>query len=186
MALGLLKRDQLVLSAASGAGNVAVLLGATTGRDGIGGASILASASFDAESGAKRPSVQIGDPFEEKKLIEACLELYEKGLVVGIQDLGAAGISCATSECAANGGMGMDVDLDDVQLREHDMNAGEILMSESQERMLAIVTPQDVDEVLALAEKWEINASTIGTVTEGGTSSSAKMATSSPRFRPLR
>ena len=169
MALGLLKRDQLVLSAASGVGNVAVLLGATTGRDGIGGASILASASFDAESGTKRPSVQIGDPFEEKKLIEACLELYEKGLVVGIQDLGAAGISCATSECAANGGMGMDVDLDDVQLREHDMNAGEILMSESQERMLAIVTPQDVDEVLALAEKWEINASTIGAVTEGGT-----------------
>jgi len=168
MALGLLKRDQLVLSAASGVGNVAVLLGATTGRDGIGGASILASASFDAESGAKRPSVQIGDPFEEKKLIEACLELYEKGLVVGIQDLGAAGISCATSECAANGGMGMDVDLDDVHLREHDMNAGEILMSESQERMLAIVTPEDVDEVLALAEKWEINASTIGTVTAGG------------------
>ena len=168
MALGLLKNDQLVLSAASGVGNVAVLLGATTGRDGIGGASILASASFDAESGAKRPSVQIGDPFEEKKLIEACLELYEKGLVVGIQDLGAAGISCATSECAANGGMGMDVDLDDVHLREHDMNAGEILMSESQERMLAIVTPEDVDEVLALAEKWEINASTIGTVTEGG------------------
>ena len=168
MALGLLKKDQLVLSAASGVGNVAVLLGATTGRDGIGGASILASASFDAESGAKRPSVQIGDPFEEKKLIEACLELYDKGLVVGIQDLGAAGISCATSECAANGGMGMDVDLDDVHLREHDMNAGEILMSESQERMLAIVTPEDVDEVLALAEKWEINASTIGTVTEGG------------------
>jgi phosphoribosylformylglycinamidine synthase len=168
MALGLLKREQLVLSAASGVGNVAILLGASTGRDGIGGASILASASFDEASGAKRPSVQIGDPFEEKKLIEACLELYERGLVVGIQDLGAAGISCATSECAANGGMGMIVDLDDVPLRESDMNAGEILMSESQERMLAIVEPSDVDEVLGLAEKWEINGAVIGTVTAGG------------------
>jgi phosphoribosylformylglycinamidine synthase len=146
-----------------------VLLGAATGRDGIGGASILASASFDEESGAKRPSVQIGDPFEEKKLIEACLELYERGLVVGIQDLGAAGISCATSETAAGGGMGMDVDLSKVHLREHDMTPGEILMSESQERMLAIVEPTDVDEVLRLSEKWEVQASVIGTVTTGGT-----------------
>jgi phosphoribosylformylglycinamidine synthase len=146
-----------------------VLLGASTGRDGIGGASILASASFDAESGAKRPSVQIGDPFEEKKLIEACLELYERGLVVAIQDLGAAGISCATSECAATGGMGMRVDLDDVPLREDNMTAGEILMSESQERMLAIVEPDDVPEVLALADKWEIGGAVVGTVTAGGT-----------------
>ncbi len=169
MALGLLQREQLVLSAASGEGNMAVLLGASTGRDGIGGASILASASFDDASGAKRPSVQIGDPFEEKKLIEACLELYERGLVVGIQDLGAAGISCATSESAANGGMGMDVDLDAVHVREPGMTPGEILMSESQERMLAIVTPEDLDEVLALAEKWEIDAAAIGTVTTGGT-----------------
>ena len=169
MALGILRREQLVLSAASGVGTVAILLGASTGRDGIGGASILASASVAESSGATRPSVQIGDPFEEKKLIEACLELYERGLVVGIQDLGAAGISCATSECAANGGMGMVVDLDDVPLREGDMTAGEILMSESQERMLAIVEPDDVDEVLALAEKWEINGDVIGTVTTGGT-----------------
>jgi len=169
MALGILKEDQLVLSAASGVGNVAILLGASTGRDGIGGASILASASFDEASGAKRPSVQIGDPFEEKRLIEACLELYERGLVVGIQDLGAAGISCATSECAANGGMGMVVDLDGVALREGDMTAGEILMSESQERMLAIVEPKDVEEVLALARKWEINGDVIGTVTAGST-----------------
>jgi len=169
MALGILRSEQLVLSAASGAGNVAVLLGASTGRDGIGGASILASASFDEESGAKRPSVQVGDPFEEKKLIEACLDLYERGLVVGIQDLGAAGISCATSECAANGGMGMDVDLDSVPLREGGMTAGEILMSESQERMLAIVEPEDLDEVLAVADKWEISGTPIGTVTEGGT-----------------
>lgn len=167
MALGLLQRENLVLSAASGEGNIAVLLGASTGRDGIGGASILASASFDAASAEKRPSVQVGDPFEEKKLIEACLELYERGLVVGIQDLGAAGISCATSESAANGGMGMDVDLDHVHVREHGMTPGEILMSESQERMLAVVTPDDLEEVLALASKWEIEASAIGTVTKG-------------------
>ncbi len=169
MALGLLRRDQLVLSAASGAGNIAVLLGAATGRDGIGGASILASASFDEESGSKRPSVQVGDPFEEKRLIEACLELFGRGLVVGIQDLGAAGISCATSESAANGGMGMDVDLDSVPVREDGMTAGEILMSESQERMLAIVEPEALPEVVAVADKWEVNASVIGTVTEGGT-----------------
>jgi phosphoribosylformylglycinamidine synthase len=168
MALGLLRREQLVTRAASGVGNVAVLLGAATGRDGIGGASILASAAFDEASGAKRPSVQIGDPFEEKKLIEACLELYEASLVVGIQDLGAAGISCATSECAAAGGMGMDVDLDAVPLREADMTAGEILMSESQERMLAIVEPSRLSEVLAVAGKWEINATEIGVVTAGG------------------
>ncbi len=169
MALGLLKKEQLVLSGASEPGTIAVLLGAATGRDGIGGASILASASFDEGSGAKRPAVQIGDPFEEKKLIEACLELYERGLVASIQDLGAAGISCATSESAANGGMGMDVDLDKVHLREHDMTPGEILMSESQERMLAVVRPDDLEEVLALADKWEITASPIGTIVEGGT-----------------
>ncbi|MCL1600848.1 MAG: phosphoribosylformylglycinamidine synthase subunit PurL [Actinomycetia bacterium] len=167
MALGLLKEEQLVLSAASGEGNLAILLGNATGRDGIGGASILASASFEEGDEAKRPSVQVGDPFEEKKLIETCLELYDKGLVVAIQDLGAAGISCATSEVAGNGGMGMDVDLDRVHLREPDMNPGEILMSESQERMLAVVTPEDEAEVLAIAAKWEIEASTIGTVTAG-------------------
>ncbi len=168
MALGLLRRDELVLSAASGAGNLAVLLGAATGRDGIGGASILASASFEDGSDGKRPSVQIGDPFEEKRLIEACLDLYDRGLVVGIQDLGAAGISCATAECAAAGGMGMEVDLDAIPLREPDMAAAEILMSESQERMLAIVQPDDLPEVLAVAEKWEIEAARIGTVTTGG------------------
>ncbi len=111
--------------------------------------------------------MQVGDPFEEKKLIEACLELYDKGLVVAIQDLGAAGISCATSEVAGNGGMGMDVDIDKVHVRENDMTPGEILMSESQERMLAVVTPENEAEVLALARKWEISASTIGVVTEG-------------------
>ncbi len=167
MALGILKRDQLVLSAATGEGNVAILLGNATGRDGIGGASILASASFEEGDQEKRPSVQVGDPFEEKKLIEACLELYERDLVVAIQDLGAAGISCATSEVAGGGGMGMVVDLDKVHLREKDMNPGEILMSESQERMLAVVTPHNEARVLAIAEKWEIEASTIGTITSG-------------------
>ena len=169
MCLGLMKREQLVLSEAKGEGNLAVLLGNATGRDGIGGASILASASFDEDSGAKRPSVQVGDPFEEKKLIEACLELYARGLVVGIQDLGAAGIACATSETAANGGMGMDVDLDAVHLREHDMTAGEMLMSESQERMLAIVEPRDLDTVLDVARRWDVEAAVIGTVVPGGT-----------------
>ena len=167
MALGILQRDQLVLSAASGDGNKAILLGNATGRDGIGGASILASASFEEGDEEKRPNVQVGDPFEEKKLIEACLELYERDLVVAIQDLGAAGISCATSETAGNGGMGMDVHLDRVHVRESGMTPGEILMSESQERMLAIVTPENEPEVLALADRWEIDASTIGTVTPG-------------------
>jgi phosphoribosylformylglycinamidine synthase len=168
MALGLLRQEQLVTRAAGEAGSAAILLGASTGRDGIGGASILASASFDDESGAKRPSVQVGDPFEEKKLIEACLELYDAGLVAAIQDLGAAGISCATAESAAAGGMGMEVDLDAVHLREAGMTAGEILMSESQERMLAIVEPDDVEAVMAVAAKWDISASRIGTITEGG------------------
>jgi len=167
MALGILKQDQLVLSAASGEGNIAILLGNATGKDGIGGASILASASFEEGDEEKRPSVQVGDPFEEKKLIEACLELYERDLVVAIQDLGAAGISCATSETAGNGGMGMDVDIDAVHLRESGMTPGEVLMSESQERMLAIVTPENVEEVLAVSARWEIDASAIGTVTEG-------------------
>ncbi len=168
MCLGILRRDELVLARASREGDVAVLLGAATGRDGIGGASILASAALDDEAGAKRPSVQIGDPFEEKKLIEACLELYSRGLVAGVQDLGAAGIACATSETAASGGMGMDVVLDRVHLREPGMSAAEILTSESQERMLAIVAPGDVDAVLAVAAKWDVAASPLGVVRPGG------------------
>ena len=169
MALGLMKKEQLVLATASEKGNLAVLLGAATGRDGIGGVSILASAGFEEEEIEKRPTVQIGDPFEEKKLIEACLELYELGLVAGIQDLGGAGISCATSECAANANMGIEIDLDAVHLREQDMSPAEILMSESQERMLAFVKPENLDEVLGIAEKWEINSSVIGTIVPGGT-----------------
>ena len=168
MALGILRSEQLVLAESGEEGTEAVLLGSATGRDGIGGASVLASASFDDASSSKRPSVQVGDPFEEKKLIEACLELYELGLVVGIQDLGAAGLSCATSEPAAKAGMGMEVALDRVHVREPGMTPAELLMSESQERMMAFVSPDDVDEVLAVAAKWEIEASRVGSVTTGG------------------
>ena len=169
MCLGILRREQLVLGTAGAPGSRAVLLGATTGRDGIGGASVLASASFDEASVDKRPSVQVGDPFEEKKLIEACLELYDRDLVVGVQDLGAAGLSCATSEPAGRAGAGMDFDLDAVHVREPHMTAAELLMSESQERMMAFVHPSKLDEVLAIAQKWEINASVVGTVTPGNT-----------------
>lgn len=169
MCLGILKREQLVLGTAGVPGSMAVLLGNATGRDGIGGASVLASASFDDESATKRPSVQAGDPFEEKKLIEACLELYQKDLVVGVQDLGAAGLSCAFSEPAGRAGVGLDVDLDAVHVREPDMTASELLMSESQERMMAFVHPSKVDEVVAIAHKWEIDASVVGEVKAGGT-----------------
>ena len=130
---------------------------------------MLASASFDEGSGEKRPAVQVGDPFEEKKLIEACLELYDNGLVVGVQDLGAAGLSCATSEPAGRAGVGIDVNLDAVHTRETGMTAPELLMSESQERMMAFVSPDRVDEVLAVAAKWEIDAAEVGVVKAGNT-----------------
>jgi phosphoribosylformylglycinamidine synthase II len=169
MCLGVLRREQLVLGTAGTPGTVAVLLGRATGRDGIGGASVLASASFDEESQEKRPSVQVGDPFEEKKLIEACLELYQRGLVVGVQDLGAAGLSCATSEPAGRAGVGMEVDLDAVHVRETGMTAPELLMSESQERMMAFVSPHLVDEVLEVAAKWEIDSAVVGVVRAGDT-----------------
>ncbi|MGH8953193.1 MAG: phosphoribosylformylglycinamidine synthase subunit PurL [Acidimicrobiia bacterium] len=169
MCLGILRREQLVLGTAGSPGTVAILLGGATGRDGIGGASVLASASFDDESQEKRPSVQVGDPFEEKKLIEACLELYDRGLVVGVQDLGAAGLSCATSEPAGRAGVGMDVNLDQVHVRETGMTAPELLMSESQERMMAFVAPELVDDVLAVAAKWEIDSAVVGVVRDGAT-----------------
>jgi phosphoribosylformylglycinamidine synthase len=169
MCLGILQRDQLVLGTAGEPGTIAVLLGKATGRDGIGGASILASASFDEASGEKRPAVQVGDPFEEKKLIEACLELYAKGLVEGVQDLGAAGLSCATSEPAGRARVGIDVDLDQVHTRETGMSAPELLMSESQERMMAFVAPDRVPEVLAIATKWEIDSAVVGEVKAGST-----------------
>ena len=143
-------------------------MGAKTGRDGIGGASVLASATFDADSETRRPSVQVGDPFTEKLLIEACLELYAAKLVVGIQDLGAAGISCALTETAAGAGTGMRAYLERVPLREPSMAPHEILASESQERMLLIVTPENLKAVLAIAEKWGVLATDIGEVTDTG------------------
>ena len=169
LCVGVMPRDNLVLARASGPGNLAVLLGSTTGRDGIGGVSVLASAGFgdSEEEQSKRPSVQVGDPFEEKRLIEACLALYEAGLVVGIQDLGGAGLTCATSETASRGGVGMDVYVSEVPQREPGMEPFEVMTSESQERMLAIIRPDDLDEVLALCGRWEVRASVVGTVTAG-------------------
>ena len=168
LCLGVLPKERLVLARAEGVGNLAVLMGSSTGRDGIGGASVLASAGFVEGSETKRPSVQVGDPFEEKKLIEACLELLDAGLAIGVQDLGAAGLSCAASETAAKTGAGMDVDVARVSKREPGMNPVEALTSESQERMLAIVTPENLDEVLALCERWEIRATVVGRVTDSG------------------
>jgi phosphoribosylformylglycinamidine synthase subunit PurL len=164
--LGILPKERLVLARAEGPGNLAVLLGSSTGRDGIGGASVLASASFEEGDDAKRPAVQVGDPFEEKRLIEACLELLDAGLAVGVQDLGAAGLSCAASETAAKAGAGMDVDVARVTKREPGMNPVEVMTSESQERMLAIVEPPKLDAVLALARRWEIRATVVGRVTD--------------------
>ncbi|MDP9442599.1 MAG: phosphoribosylformylglycinamidine synthase subunit PurL, partial [Actinomycetota bacterium] len=168
--LGVMPKERLVLGRASGEGNLAVLVGSSTGRDGIGGVSVLASAGFgdtDQEQD-KRPSVQVGDPFEEKRLIEACLELLDLGLVVGVQDLGGAGITCATSETASKGGVGMDVDVRSVPLRQPGMEPFETMTSESQERMLAIVRPGDLDRVLEVCARWEVRASVIGRVTGSG------------------
>ncbi|MET0903299.1 MAG: phosphoribosylformylglycinamidine synthase subunit PurL [Acidimicrobiales bacterium] len=167
--LGVLPTDRLVLARASGLGNLTVLFGSSTGRDGIGGASVLASAGFTEDGDDdKRPSVQVGDPFEEKRLIEACLEILDAGLVVGIQDLGAAGITGASSETSSKGGVGMDVYLSEVHVREEGMEPFEIMTSESQERMLAICAPDKLDDLLAICRKWEITASVIGTVTGSG------------------
>ena len=170
MCLGVMPVERLVLGAATGLGNLAVLLGSTTGRDGIGGVSVLASAGFgDARVDAdKRPSVQVGDPFEEKRLIEACLELLDAGLVVGIQDLGGAGLTCATSETASRGGVGMDVYVSEVAQRERGMEPFEVMTSESQERMLAIVAPASLPHVIEVCTRWEVRASVVGTVVEGG------------------
>src|SRR3954465_4618959 len=165
LCLGVMPADRLVLARATGVGNLAVLIGSSTGRDGIGGASVLASAGFGEDDSAKRPSVQVGDPFEEKRLIEACLALLDAGLAVGVQDLGAAGITGATSETAAKGGAGLDLYLSEVRVRAPHMEPVEIMTSESQERMLVIVTPENLDEVLSICDKWEVAASVIGTVT---------------------
>jgi phosphoribosylformylglycinamidine synthase len=168
LCLGILPVDRLVLGRATGEGNLAVLLGSSTGRDGIGGVSVLASAGFGTGDAVKRPSVQVGDPFEEKRLIEACLALLDAGLVVGIQDLGGAGLTCATSETASRAGMGMDVDVDAVPRREPGMEPYEVMTSESQERMLAIVSPEALDEVLAICRRWEVRATVVGRVTATG------------------
>lgn len=168
LCLGVLRHDDIHLANASGEGNLVVLFGARTGGDGIGGASILASETFDDGMPTKRPSVQVGDPFMEKVLIECCLELFDAGVVQAIQDLGAAGISCATSELAANGDSGMHVDLENVLLRDPTLTAGEILMSESQERMMAIATPEDRERFFEIIDKWDVEAAVIGTVTGDG------------------
>lgn len=169
---GALRTEDLQLAFASGTGNKIILFGARTGLDGIGGVSVLASETFDdtGESGPNRkklPSVQVGDPFTEKVLIECCLELYHSGLVVGIQDLGGAGLSCATSELASAGDGGMRIELEKVPMRAEGMTPAEVLSSESQERMCAVVTPENVDEFLAVCRKWDVLATVIGEVTDG-------------------
>ena len=167
LCVGVLRHEDLHLAKASGVGNQVILYGAKTGGDGIGGVSVLASETFESTGPAKRPSVQVGDPFMEKLLIECTLELFAAGLVAGIQDLGGAGLSCATSELASAGDGGMHVELDRVPLRDSSLAPEEILMSESQERMMAVVEPADVDAFLAICEKWDVDATVIGEVTDG-------------------
>jgi phosphoribosylformylglycinamidine synthase II len=168
LCVGAMRTEDLHLAFASGTGNKIILFGARTGLDGIGGVSVLASETFSGEGGSKKlPAVQVGDPFTEKVLIECCLELFHAGLVVGIQDLGGAGLSCATSELASAGDGGMHVDLDTVPLRATGMTPAEILSSESQERMCAVVRPQDVDAFMTVCRKWDVLATAIGEVTDG-------------------
>ncbi len=168
MAVGVLEERHLTRAAAPGPGNLVVLFGSTTGRDGIGGASVLASATFSDRDASKRPSVQVGDPFAEKLLIEASLELIERGLVEGLQDLGAGGITCATSETADRAGTGIAVDLDAIPLREPGMAPFEVMISESQERMCAIVRPERWDDVREVAVRWGLPVAVIGRVTDDG------------------
>ncbi len=168
LCVGVLRHEDLHLAKASGKGNQVILYGARTGGDGIGGVSVLASETFDADGPAKRPSVQVGDPFMEKLLIECTLELFRAGVVAGIQDLGGAGLSCATSELASAGDGGMTVELDRVPLRDSTLAPEEILMSESQERMMAVVEPADVEGFLSICAKWDVEAVVIGEVTDSG------------------
>ncbi|MGW2922360.1 phosphoribosylformylglycinamidine synthase subunit PurL [Streptomyces angustmyceticus] len=165
--IGVMKHEDIHLAKASGTGNKVILYGARTGGDGIGGVSVLASETFDDTKPAKRPAVQVGDPFQEKLLIECTLEIFKEDLVAGIQDLGGAGLSCATSELASAGSGGMRVELDTVPLRDSSLSPEEILMSESQERMCAIVEPGKVDRFLEICEKWDVIATVIGEVTDG-------------------
>jgi len=168
MALGLCDRNRLIRSAATGVGNLVVLFGARTGRDGIGGASVLASAELSDSDQDKRPTVQVGDPFEESKLLECSLELLQSDLILALQDLGAAGLTSSASEMASKGEVGIDLDVARVPLREPDMEPFEVMVSESQERMLCVVEPGHLSEVLALCEKWEVNAAQIGVLTDSG------------------
>lgn len=167
LCVGVMKHEDIHLAKASGTGNKVILYGARTGGDGIGGVSVLASETFDDSKPAKRPAVQVGDPFQEKLLIECTLEIFKENLVDGIQDLGGAGLSCATSELASAGSGGMRVELDTVPLRDSSLSPEEILMSESQERMCAIVEPGKVDRFLEICEKWDVIATVIGEVTDG-------------------
>lgn len=168
MCVGIVATDGMLRSAAFGTGNLLVLIGNRTGRDGIGGASVLASAELSADDDDKRPSVQVSDPFTERKLMDCCLELASSGLLLALQDLGAAGLTSAASEMAAKGGVGLDIDLDRVHLREAGMAPAEILVSESQERMLALVAPPQLDAVLEVCARWELDANAIGMVTDTG------------------
>ena len=177
LCVGVMRHDDLKAAVAEGPGNKVVLFGSRTGPDGVGGASVLASATLrrratasgDGGQASKRPSVQVGDPFMEKLLVECCLELYAKDLIEGIQDLGAAGIACATTELSAGGDGGMYVNLDDIPLRDPNLTPAEILMSESQERMMAVVTPANVEAFLGVCRKWDVEATVIGEVTGDGT-----------------
>jgi phosphoribosylformylglycinamidine synthase len=166
MALGLARADGLIRSAATGVGNALILFGASTGRDGIGGASVLASAELGIQDASKRPTVQVGDPFAEKKLLECSLELLDQGLLLALQDLGAAGLSSSSAEMASKGEVGLDIDVSLVPLREAGMEPWEIMISESQERMLCVCEPERVDAVLAVCEKWEVHGVRIGSVVE--------------------
>jgi phosphoribosylformylglycinamidine synthase len=167
LCVGVMKHSDIKLAKAAGAGNLVVLYGAKTGGDGIGGVSVLASETFGAGGSTKRPSVQVGDPFVEKVLIECSLEIFAEDLVIGIQDLGGAGLSCATSELASGGSGGMKVQLDKVPLRDPSLSPEEILMSESQERMCAIVEPKNIDRFLEICKKWDVTVTVIGEVTDG-------------------
>lgn len=168
MAVGIVERGKTVSAVADGVGNTVMIVGSRTGRDGIHGASLLASAVFTEAAESLRPTVQVGDPFAEKLLLEATLEAINEGLVVGMQDMGAAGICCSTTEMSAKSGTGMTIDLDKVPLREAQMSAYEIMLSESQERMLVVVKPEDVAAIQRVFDKWDLQAAIIGEVTNTG------------------
>jgi phosphoribosylformylglycinamidine synthase len=168
MCVGIAPAGRLIRSAAAGPGNAIVLMGASTGRDGIGGASVLASAELDEGDETKRPSVQIGDPFEEKKLLECCLQLLEEGTLIALQDLGAAGLTSSSAEMASKGGVGVDIDVARVPLREPEMEPFEVMISESQERMLAVVDPSRLERLVDVCATWEVGAAVVGEVTETG------------------